>query len=138
MGKRIVVLGGGIGGLVVANHLRKGLTRDNEVILVDKERDHLFNPSLLWLMVGWRDKEEIKRALNLLEKKGIRFINADVTKIELEKKKDYLVIPEILYRVSDQFSVTIGANIFGGKRKTTFFGQFDKDDNVYINVRFDF
>ena len=52
MDKKIVILGGGTGGLVAANRLRKALGKDTEIVLVDKEKNHLFNPSLLWLTVG--------------------------------------------------------------------------------------
>ena len=102
MGKKIVILGGGTGGLVVANKLSKSLSRDNEIVLVDREKNHLFNPSLLWVMVGWRSQQQIQKPLSLLQKKGIRFLNAEVSKIDYEDRKvmtsegesdfDYLVI----------------------------------------------
>ncbi len=66
MGKRIVILGGGMGGVVVANRLRKALTRDNDIVVVDREKNHLFNPSLLWLMVGQRNREQIQKPLSRL------------------------------------------------------------------------
>ena len=102
MGKKIVILGGGTGGLVVANKLSKSLSRDHEIVLVDREKNHLFNPSLLWVMVGWRSQQQIQKPLSLLQKKGIRFLNAEVSKIDYEDRKvmtsegesdfDYLVI----------------------------------------------
>ena len=51
---------------------------------------------------------------------------------------DYLVQPQVAYKFSDNLSATLGANIFGGEKATTFFGQFDKNDNAYFSVRFDF
>jgi sulfide:quinone oxidoreductase len=102
MGKKIVVLGGGTGGLVIANKLSNSLSKDNEIILVDKEKNHLFNPSILWVMVGWRNQQQIQKPLSLLQRKGIRFINAEVSRIDFENRKiattegdstfDYLVI----------------------------------------------
>ena len=41
------------------------------MVLVDKEEDHVFWPSLLWLQVGLRKPENITRKLNRLEKKNI-------------------------------------------------------------------
>jgi hypothetical protein len=51
---------------------------------------------------------------------------------------DYFLQPEVSYKVTDQLSVTLGANICGGQSDTTFFGQFESDDNAYFRVRFDF
>lgn len=51
---------------------------------------------------------------------------------------DYLVQPLASYQFSDELSTTLGANIFGGRQATTFLGQFDKNDNLYLSVRFDF
>jgi hypothetical protein len=51
---------------------------------------------------------------------------------------DYFLQAEASYKLTDQLSVALGANIFGGRRDTTFFGQFDRDDNAFFRVRFDF
>ncbi len=51
---------------------------------------------------------------------------------------DYLLQPQVSYKVSDRLSINMGANIFGGEKQNTFFGQFDKNDNVYLNFRIDF
>jgi hypothetical protein len=53
-------------------------------------------------------------------------------------EQDYLLQPRVAYRFSDNFSAVLGANIFGGKTRTTFFGQFDRNDNVYLTLRYDF
>lgn len=86
MDKKIVILGGGTGGLVAANRLRKALSKDTEIVLVDKEKNHLFNPSLLWLTVGWRNREQIQKPLSLLERKGIKFLNSSVQEISFENR----------------------------------------------------
>jgi len=102
LGKRIVILGGGVGGLVVAHRLRKAPSKDNDIVLVDKEKNHLYQASLLWVMSGHRKKEYIQKPLSLLKKKNIKFLNASVQKIDFENKTvstsngdvnfDYLVI----------------------------------------------
>lgn len=51
--------------------------------------------------------------------------------------KDYMLIPEVRYNITDHLWAALGANIFGGK-ETTFFGQLDKNDNVYIVLRYEF
>lgn len=51
---------------------------------------------------------------------------------------DYLVQPQASHAFSDNLAATVGANIFGGRRDRSFFGQLDANDNVYLSVRFDF
>lgn len=62
-GKVAVVLGGGVGGMTVANELRELLAPEHRVVLVERRRDHLFAPSLLWLLVGDRRREQVTRDL---------------------------------------------------------------------------
>lgn len=101
-GKNVLVLGGGIGGLTCASELRKSLGSEHEVILLDKSDKHLFQPSLTWIMMGWRTASQISRDLDILNRKGIHYINAEVKEIDLAARKvkagerdlsyDYLVI----------------------------------------------
>lgn len=51
---------------------------------------------------------------------------------------DYMLNPEIKYNFSDHIWAAIGGNIFGGGEKWSQFGQLDKDDNVYLQVRYEF
>ncbi len=80
--RTIVILGGGVGGLIAASELRKRLPRRHRVVLVDREREHLFAPGLLWLMVGLRDGKNIQRPLKRLERKGIEVRLGEVEKID--------------------------------------------------------
>jgi sulfide:quinone oxidoreductase len=83
----IVVLGGGVGGLVAATELRKRLPTEHRVVLVDRERQHLFAPSLLWLMVGDRKPEKIARPLERLRRKGVEVIQGEITRIDPERRQ---------------------------------------------------
>ena len=114
MGKKIVILGGGTGGLVVANKLSNSLSKDNEIVLVDKEKNHLFNPSLLWVMVGWRNQQQIQKPLSLLQKKGIRFVNAEVSKIDFENK---IVVTSEGELDFDYLVISLGASTFPDRSK---------------------
>src|SRR3989344_2519778 len=100
--KRILILGGGIGGLVAANKLRKKLGKEHKIILIDKNDQHIYAPSFLWVMEGKRKREEIQKPLERLKRRGISFVNETVVKIEPEKNivktnknnfnYDYLII----------------------------------------------
>jgi sulfide:quinone oxidoreductase len=80
--KTILILGGGVGGLVTAVTLRKKLPKAHRIIVVDRERDHLFQPSLLWLMTGARRAEDIARPLDRLSRKGIEVMHGTVESID--------------------------------------------------------
>ncbi|MCL4376972.1 MAG: NAD(P)/FAD-dependent oxidoreductase [Actinobacteria bacterium] len=84
-GKTVLILGGGSGGIVAANNLRKKLGTKHKVVVVDKS-DYFLFPSHLWVLTGERTKEQITRPLFLLEKKGIEFIKENVIGINPEKK----------------------------------------------------
>jgi len=100
--KQILILGGGIGGLVAANKLRKKLGKEHKIMLIDKNDKHIYAPSFLWIMEGKRNVEEIQKPLEFLKRRGISFVNEKVVKIEPEKKivrtnknnfnYDYLII----------------------------------------------
>jgi len=105
---QIVVLGGGFGGIVAATELRKKLGREHKVILIDKIREHLFSPSLLWLILDERRPENIQRDLSVLNKKGIEYINAEVKKIDTAGKKVITSDGETGY---DYLIVSLGAEL---------------------------
>lgn len=52
--------------------------------------------------------------------------------------EDYLLNPEVMYKLSDELSFTLGGDIFGGRKEFTMFGQLEKNDNVYANLRYQF
>ncbi len=52
--------------------------------------------------------------------------------------RDYLLNPEVRYNFSDHVWAALGANVFGGKRDTTQFGSLDKNDNMYMQARYEF
>jgi sulfide:quinone oxidoreductase len=100
--KQIVILGAGIGGVVAAHALRKRLGGEHRVILIDRNRQYLFSPSLLWLMLGWREPRAIQRDLEPLRNRGIQYVNAAITGLDLGQRKvettaggfpyDYLIV----------------------------------------------
>lgn len=51
---------------------------------------------------------------------------------------DYLLNPEIKYNFSDHIWAALGGMVFGGGKSWTQFGQFDKNDNIYLQVRYEF
>ena len=81
-GRSVVVLGGGVGGLVAANELRRRLEPRDRVVLVEREARYVLQPSLLWLMVGRRRREQIERPLRSLLARGVELMVAEVRAID--------------------------------------------------------
>lgn len=51
---------------------------------------------------------------------------------------DYYAILSLTRKVSDELSLTMGINLFGGGNNTTFFGRFDRNDNLFFRVNYQF
>jgi sulfide:quinone oxidoreductase len=80
--RTVLILGGGVGGLVTANELRRRLDPADKVVVVERERRHLFQPSLLWLMVGRRRRDQIERPLRELLAPGVELVEAEIHSID--------------------------------------------------------
>ncbi|MEX0865036.1 MAG: FAD/NAD(P)-binding oxidoreductase [Acidimicrobiia bacterium] len=85
--KAVVVLGGGVGSVVAANELRKQLAEPHRVVVVDRDRRHLFAPSLLWLMTGRRTARQITRPLDRLARRDIEMVFGDITELDPEARR---------------------------------------------------
>ncbi len=105
-GKTVVVLGGGTGGLVAANRLRRLLNREHRVVLVDRTPWHTFAPSFTWVMLGQRQPRRITRDLRALGRKGIDVITSEVTGLDPANKKVRLEEQELAY---DYLIISLGA-----------------------------
>ena len=106
--KTIVILGGGTGGLVAANELKKRAGEKARIILIDKNQHHIYAPSFLWLMLGKRQAEKIQKPLSLLRRKGIEFINEEIIKIDPENKLVKTQNQNLQY---DYLIVSLGAEL---------------------------
>ena len=82
-GKTTVIVGGGIGGVVAANELRRRLPHQHRVMLVERDARHAFAPSFLWLMTGDRSPHQITRDLRMLVRPGVELILEEVKAIDV-------------------------------------------------------
>lgn len=110
-GKRVVVLGGGVGGLVAASRLRRLLPKEHRVTLVDRNVWHTFAPGFLAVMLGKKAFPQISRDLRKLERKGIEFVLAEIVAIDLAARKVRLHDRELEY---DYLIVAMGVQYSAG------------------------
>src|ERR1043166_2542170 len=103
--KRIVILGGGCGGVVAATNLGRRLGADHEVVIVDRRADHIFMPAFLFVMLGERQPWDISRKLGLLEKRDVKVIQSEILGID-PRKQQVLLEKEVL--TYDYLIVSLG------------------------------
>jgi sulfide:quinone oxidoreductase len=103
--KRIVILGGGCGGVVAATNLGRKLGADHEVILVDRRPDHIFMPAFLFVMLGERQPREISRSLSRLEKRNVKVIQSEILGIDPLRQEVALTQERLNY---DYLIVSLG------------------------------
>jgi sulfide:quinone oxidoreductase len=108
MQSTIVVLGGGIGGMVAANTIRRQLPSSHRVVLVEKNPQHAFAPSFLWLMTGDREPDQIRRPLAGLLRRGVELVQAEVLGIDPVHRKVRTSAKDLPY---DQLIVALGADL---------------------------
>ncbi|MHB8244331.1 MAG: type III sulfide quinone reductase, selenoprotein subtype [Acidimicrobiales bacterium] len=89
--QRIVILGAGTGGTLVANRLRRLYHRDDVVItVVDQDDRHIYQPGLLFVPFGIMQSEEIVRTRRRQLHDGIDFRQVAIDHIELEENAVHL------------------------------------------------
>lgn len=104
MPKKLLVVGGGDGGTILANRLARRLSREElEIEVIDKEQTHYYQPGFLFVAFGETSREKISKPRRKLYSPGVRFTEAEVEKIDLGEREvrlkggerrsyDYLVI----------------------------------------------
>lgn len=106
--KRVVVLGGGIGGVIAARELSRKLDGQAEVTLVDKEGHHSFPPSYPWLAMGWREPEQLSRPLRNLRVRDVIFRTAEVVGLHPDERKVATTAGDLTY---DYLLISLGAQL---------------------------
>lgn len=78
----IVILGGGLGGVIMAYEARAAARKEDKVTLISDRPDFHFTPSNPWVGVGWRKPESLVVGLERpLARKHIDFIPVAAAKV---------------------------------------------------------
>jgi sulfide:quinone oxidoreductase len=95
--RRLVVLGGGTGGTMVANRLRRQYDRDAvEIHVVDRDNRHVYQPGLLLVPFGLANVDEIVRPRRRQLHAGISFHESDVDEVWIERDEVLLLDGTVL------------------------------------------
>lgn len=135
MEQTILILGAGSGGIITAKELSKNLkhrvTPNNvKIILFEKEEKNVFEPSLLWLMVGKRKAKQVYRDTLKLADANIEVVlgkienvnpeNKTVTVNNKEYKGDYIVVSLGVEQAQIQNLNNLGHDFYTVEGATTF------------------
>ena len=104
----VVILGGGVGGQVAANTLRRLLPMEHRVVVVERDTNHAFAPSFLWLMTGDRRPDQIVRPLRSLLGRGVELVTSAVQRMDVSHGRVGTVAGELTY---DHLVVALGAEL---------------------------
>jgi sulfide:quinone oxidoreductase len=85
MKKRIVILGGGTGGTLAANRLRRRFDEEtHEIHVVDRDDAHIYQPGLLFVPFGLADPQALVRPRRRQLHDGIQFHLRDIDHVFLD------------------------------------------------------
>jgi sulfide:quinone oxidoreductase len=97
MAHRIVILGGGTGGTMIANRLRRRFDEDEaSIAVVDRDDLHVYQPGLLFVPFGLADAHDIVRPRRRQLRHGIAFHEAEIEHVDIDEERVSLVDGTVL------------------------------------------
>jgi sulfide:quinone oxidoreductase len=86
--KKLLILGAGTAGTMMANKLSRNLNKDLwEITIVDKDENHYYQPGFLFIPFGIYQPEDVIRPKREFIPKGVNFVIDQIQKIEGEKNQ---------------------------------------------------
>jgi len=108
--KRIIILGAGTAGTMMANHLKHELkANDWEITIIDERTEHHYQPGYLFLPFDIYTPEDIIKPIKDFIPKGVNLINERIEKIIPEQNQILLSKGDVI--VYDILIVATGAKI---------------------------
>ena len=108
--KKVVILGGGVGGTIVANLLTKKLRPDEaEITLVDKTGKHVYQPGFVYVAFEHQKPGKLVRDERRLLKNRVKLVVGEAVKIDADGKSVHLADGTILEY--DRLVVALGARL---------------------------
>ena len=101
--RKLLVLGAGTAGTMIANRLVRRLAEDWEITVVDRDDEHHYQPGYLFLPFGDYTRDQIVRSRHHTLRDGITLILGEVDRVDADTNRvllgdgrwlgyDYLVI----------------------------------------------
>ncbi|MFW6364785.1 MAG: NAD(P)/FAD-dependent oxidoreductase [Bacteroidota bacterium] len=108
--KKVVILGAGTGGTIMANKLRKTLDKNEwEITIVDKDKTHYYQPGLLFIPFGIYNKDDVIKPKADFIPSGVKLLFNGIDKVDPDNNRVHLEGGQILNY--DFLIIATGTNI---------------------------
>ncbi len=88
MAHRVVILGGGTGGTLTANRLRRLYSEaEAEITVIDQDDRHVYQPGLLFVPFGLANSDDIVRPRSRQLHHGIEYLNSPIDRVDVETNR---------------------------------------------------
>ena len=120
--KKLLILGGGTAGTIMANKLNRALDKEEwDITIVDREKTHHYQPGYLFIPFGIYNKQDVEKPKANFFPPGVHVIFSEIEKIEAEENKvildggkvlsyDYLVVATGTHSRPDETPGLTGPN----------------------------
>jgi sulfide:quinone oxidoreductase len=85
--KRLVILGAGTAGTMIANKLGRRLPADWEMEMIDPSWTHLYQPGLLFVPFGAQQPSDLVKPIDGLIPADMKLTRAEVEKIDTDARE---------------------------------------------------
>ncbi|MBO1030029.1 NAD(P)/FAD-dependent oxidoreductase [Tessaracoccus sp. SD287] len=82
--KRLLILGAGTAGTMLANHLRRDLSDAWSITVVDRDDEHHYQPGYLFVPFGRYEPERVSRPRHRYLPAGVDFVQSGIGKVRAE------------------------------------------------------
>ncbi len=89
MMKKLLILGAGTGGTIMANYFARRLDKSEWWLVMDRDDTHYYQPGFLFIPFGFTTIEKITRKKSKFLPKGVEFIISEVERIDAGGKRHH-------------------------------------------------
>ena len=134
---KVLIVGGGFGGVVAAEHLAKRLSDEHQITLISRSRNFVFYPGLVRLAFGKCGAKDVSFDLrHVMLRRRVNFVEAEVAHIDPFAKEVTIAHGEIHGKVPYDYLIFALGRRLATERITGFFEHAHHLLNVDKAIKF--